>query len=435
MARLLRALFALFVFALGFMQPGFGLLGFEAIPADLVFLPLVAAWLVALIAGRAAFRWHRVYWLLLLYFGALAASALVSADPPRSAAKLVTEAYLLSLTVLASNLVRDADDLRLAARSWLAATAVIALVAAASLILFVAAPASPLLDYTRFHFGTLPPGEYPRFQLTFGNANMLCNYLTVSLALLLASAAAGWIRAPAFALMLGGIGLSAVFTISPGLGGIALLGATWLWLLLRARHTRAAGLALAAGIAAALLFVGATAVTPILHPTAPFLIHVPGLGMLAPSGRLMVWIEAARTFVAHPLLGTGIGVDPVHVRYMDPSGNLQLLTDAHNSYLSIAAQSGLVGLAALLVLIGYALRLTLPLRLAPGNPNAVRLALGLGFANALVYQGLGGSFEDARHLWVLLGLLLAASRIEAEGFAVDPCRTMSIGSASAREDG
>ncbi|MGE5722667.1 MAG: O-antigen ligase family protein, partial [Sphingomonadales bacterium] len=385
-----------------------------AIPADLAFLPLAAAWLVALIARRTAFRWHRGYWLLLLYFGAMAASALVSADPPRSAAKLLTQAYLLSLTVLASNLVRDAGDLRMVARSWLAATAVIALVAVASLVLFVVVPASPLLDYTRFPFGTLPPGDYPRLQLTFRNANMLCNYLTVSLALLLASAAAGWIRARAFALILGGIGLSAAFTISPGLGGIALLGATWLWLLLRDRHARAARLALAAGIAAALLFVGATAATPILHPTAPFLIHVPGFGMLAPSGRLMVWIEAARTFAAHPLLGVGIGVDPVHVRYVDPSGNAQLLTDAHNSYLSIAAQCGLVGLAALLVLIGYALRLTLPLRLSTGKPNAVRLALGLGFANALAYQGLGGSFEDARHLWVLLGLLLAASRIEAE---------------------
>ena len=29
----------------------------------------------------------------------------------------------------------------------------------------------------------------------------------------------------------------------------------------------------------------------------------------------------------------------------------------------------------------------------------------------MAIQGLGGSFEDARHLWVLFGLLLAAERI------------------------
>ena len=40
------------------------------------------------------------------------------------------------------------------------------------------------------------------------------------------------------------------------------------------------------------------AVTPILHPTAPYLIRVPGTGLiLAPSPRLMIWTEAAANFL------------------------------------------------------------------------------------------------------------------------------------------
>jgi hypothetical protein len=47
-----------------------------------------------------------------------------------------------------------------------------------------------------------------------------------------------------------------------------------------------------------------------------------------------------------------------------------------------------------------------------GDSNAVRLALALAFHNGLAYQGLCGSFEDARHLWLLFGLLCASQRIE-----------------------
>jgi O-antigen ligase len=161
------------------------------------------------------------------------------------------------------------------------------------------------------------------------------------------------------------------------------------------------------------MFVLATAVTPIVHPTAPFLIHLPGL-TLAPAGRFLTWTDAARNFAAHPLLGRGIGVDAAYVHYRSPSGYLQTLTDAHNTYLSVAAQAGLIGLTALGMLLIGVLRRTRPLRTLPEGVNAVRLGLGLSFIIAFFYEGLGGSFEDARHLWVLLGLFLASSRIERE---------------------
>jgi hypothetical protein len=41
--------------------------------------------------------------------------------------------------------------------------------------------------------------------------------------------------------------------------------------------------------------------------------------------------------------------------------------------------------------------------------DPVRTALGLAFIGAFCFQGLIGSYEDARHLWVLLGLLASVA--------------------------
>jgi hypothetical protein len=40
------------------------------------------------------------------------------------------------------------------------------------------------------------------------------------------------------------------------------------------------------------------------------------------------------------------------------------------------------------------------------NRSVFRIGLGLAFISAFFYQGIGGSYEDARHLWVLIGFFL-----------------------------
>jgi O-antigen ligase len=316
------------------------------------------------------------------------------------------------MPVLLLSLVRGEEDLRRLVLAWLAGTAVVVLVGAAGLLLFVFDPASPLLTVVRYHFGTLPPGGYPRFQLTFLNANMACNYLTVSLALALAAGRLGWLAPPVGWWLVAGIVVAAITTISPGLGGVLLMGALWYWLT-RGDQRLQGRLVLGLGALAALLFVAAMAVTPIVHPTAPFLIRVSLLDItVAPSGRLMVWMEAAANVIERPILGQGIGADAVAVRFRDPSGGLQRLTDAHNMFLNIAVQAGVLGLLALTALVLHIAARSKPLRLPSEGVGVVRVAAGLGLLNGLVYQGLGGSFEDARHLWFVFGLLLASDRIE-----------------------
>jgi O-antigen ligase len=125
----------------------------------------------------------------------------------------------------------------------------------------------------------------------------------------------------------------------------------------------------------------------------------------------MIWTDALRNFAAHPLTGRGIGIDPVMVKYLDPSGELETSTDAHNAFLSIAVQCGAIGLIALLLLVWHIATRVFPLRIDAGAPAVIRTGVGLGLLIGFVYEGLGGSFEDARHLWVAFGLLLASDRL------------------------
>ena len=430
---LAQQLFLLTIFSLGFMQPGIKVAGFEAVPTDLLYLLTAAAWSWALLSRQMRLVWDNAYWLLLAYFAALAVSAVAAGPSARGGIKLLTQVYLLSLPVLAVHLVPDAAALRRACRWWLAAAAVVSVIAVLSIALFLVDPQHPLLKFTRFYFGTLPPGGYLRLCMTFLNGNMACNYLTLSLLILLAARALGWVSARQGSWLLGGVLLAAAFTISPGLGGVALALASWGWFRLREQRPRVARLVLGSGVAAAAAMIVAMSLTPLLHPTAPSLIRVPLLGLeLAPAGRALTWASAARNFLEHPWTGHGIGAEAAEVRFVDPSGMVQKLTDAHNTFLNVAAQAGIFGLLALSMILLHAWRLTCRADSNPDGVGLVQLALGLALLNGMAYQGLGGSFEDARHLWVAYGLLLVARRVAASGHSAEQAAVPAHGDRATR---
>lgn len=411
MLRCAKTAFLLLILSLPFMKPAILVGGLAVTATDVLFLVSAAALAGAILAGTAKLRWNAFYAVLAIYFAAMLVSALGSAQPGRSALKLASQAYLLSLPVLAFALVDSREQLRAAFQWWLAATAVVAGLGTLAVLLFALGADGPLLDYALHPYGTLPPGNYPRLEATFAFPAMLCNYLTVSLMILLVAWRLGWVGPLHFYALAAMIGVTAAFSLTPGLGGMFLALGLWLFVELQDRAPRVAVTGLWAGGLAALLFVLAATVTPIVHPTAPFLIDIPGVAQdFAPAVRLMTWIDAAQRFVEHPLTGAGIGTDAVAVRYVGPSGKVHLLTDAHNVFLNIAVQCGLLGLSAMILLIVKVARATGRLRL--DGYNFVRLGLGLAWLNAFVYQGLTGSYEDARHLWLLLGLLLAGIRFE-----------------------
>ncbi|HRA41681.1 MAG TPA: hypothetical protein PK108_14160, partial [Pyrinomonadaceae bacterium] len=119
----------------------------------------------------------------------------------------------------------------------------------------------------------------------------------------------------------------------------------------------------------------------------------------------LVWTAVLQTIAADPIVGKGLDQPVCAVRFENTDGSYSMLTDAHNIYLSVAGQNGFVGLAALLALIAFLWRIGYR-----SDDVAVRL-LWAAFVSAFIYQGFIGAYEDARHLWVLIGLLVAVSKL------------------------
>ncbi|MEA3060250.1 MAG: hypothetical protein QOJ94_31 [Sphingomonadales bacterium] len=408
--RAAQAALGLFVLAQPVFMPSLAIGGLRVVAADPVYAA-VAVLLLATFAGGVGPRWDRSFPPLAGWLAAMAVSALLSTEPRRSAFKLATEIYLVGIPVAVVQLVRREATLKRLIQAWLAAAAGVAALGLLALALFFLAPNHWLLDYLLNPKGTLPPGPYPRFNLSFTHPAMLGLYMSLSIMILLGCVRAGWVAKRLAWPLLAAMLLTATFSLTPGLGGLFLALGLWGWLIRRRERPFLARASLAAGIAAALAMLGAATVTPYLHATAPFLIHLPGVGTLAPSARLMFWIDAARTFLAHPLTGQGIGTDPVAVLYQNPSGGWAVWHDAHQTWLSVGAQTGIVGLIAFSWLTIHVVRRLAARPWPTQGPGAVRTALAIAWLQAWLWQGLVGSFEDARCLWLLLGLTLAAFRL------------------------
>ena len=405
--------FLLFVFSLGFMQPFFLFYGQKIPISDFIFTVTFLLFIIALIFKKIEFRRHGLYPLLLFYFAAMFLSACFSENVRSSFFKLLGEIYLLTLPVLTFNLVRDPDNLKKVFYAWLSATVVCVLIGFLTIFLFYFDRENRLLRHTLFYYGTLPPGNYPRISSTFINGNMLCNYLSVGLMMLLISGKCGWINKKLFYLSLVGILFCAFFTISPGLGGISLALGLWFWILLKNKTKLISKACLLVGISCASLFLFVAVIAPSPHKTAEFLVNLPVIDkQIAPSARTMTWIDSFHTFAENPFFGKGLGQNACNVNYFDLSGTMQVLNDAHNTPLNVAAESGIFGLSGILVIVFYLTKSKVLFDFADNHTDTIKAGLVIAFISAFVYQGISGSFEDARHLWVLIGLI-----ISADGFA------------------
>lgn len=250
-------------------------------------------------------------------------------------------------------------------------------------------------------------GHYAKFErklvFTLGHYNHMGTLLLLALPLpfILAGRAPVALAAalPLFALVL--------LTGSRGALGAALL-ALPLLMMARFRGTGAARprrvlpALLAAAVALAAAFAGATALNPDLRAkfTTGF------FALRAPDGRGRddIWDAAARIARDHPALGVGPGNYPVVV----PAYARAHILDAHNLPLGIAAETGVPGL--LLALL-FAASLA---RARAGEPRHITLPLRIGLFAALVQNlsastlALSGALSAL--FFLLAGLSVAASR-------------------------
>jgi hypothetical protein len=117
--------------------------------------------------------------------------------------------------------------------------------------------------------------------------------------------------------------------------------------------------------------------------------------------RLQVAWFAAHTAVTHPLLGIGLGQFP---DYAAASNGLGVYIATTNQYLQLAAEGGLLSLAALLALLWLAVS-----RRRTGELAVVR-AVVVAFAVAMLFIDSFESALVALPLWACLGVLLAEGR-------------------------
>jgi len=404
--------------------------------ADLVFGAAFVAFLAATILRAHKLRPCSWYWPLLAYACALTASTLASDNVRRSAPKLAGDLYLIAAAVLVVNYATSPTALRRAVMAWLTGAAVTILATAAGVFLFFFGATSPAQNTLLYHFGSLPPGHYPRIRALFLNANMMCSYMVAATMMVVAarqrtgrdarrqrnlqqqseprgaasscavSGEAGWISRGVFRVMLAGAVATAAFSISPGLGGLFLLWGLWK---ARSQPTRPkARLAAAAGLMAALAFFISATISP--TPMARKSL-IEGILHPEPSVRVQTWAGAWHTFVAHPWLGRGLETNAAGVRYLNASGNLTTLTNAHNTWLSIMAQQGFAGVCAFAwVVIHLARRFRLFAGPRDGTA-ALRASLELAMLGGFLYSTLTGSYENTRHVWALMGLVAAVQEL------------------------
>ncbi len=384
--------------------------GFPGLVSDGLFAAAVGVRALAWLGGQAPLRINKFHGWLLAYLIAMGLACMTAWPGPdnggwigmacplpspylwTSVGKWIGIAYLAGVAVVVADFARDAWFMKELALAWIVAAAVTSVISMLAIIAFYAAPDATWLQPLLSHYGSLPPGNYPRVQSLFADANMLCNYLVVAVCLLLLAHRFNWIshgifKTP-FALML----VAGLATISPGLGGLVLVLATWVWLLTRDRSPKTALAILLAGCGLALLIYAGMW----LNLADPFATE---------SVRARIWQQAVQTFLAHPLRGAGLTVPVVGVAFTDPSGGQQWLTDAYNTWLNVGGQAGLLGIAALAGLCVWLLRNAWRAAGRTDVSAATALALLLSFVGAFGYGGLTGSFEDARHLWVLIGML------------------------------
>ena len=205
-----------------------------------------------------------------------------------------------------------------------------------------------------------------------------------------------WVTFPQLAVVLSLILITLLFSLTPGLGGVILAVGLWFRNVFYEGGKRLhARLSVFTGVAAAVLFLIAASISPIQTPTSPYFFVIPGTEIrIDPAIRVLAWQTAAETFIANPIFGQGLNTDVANAIYEDASGRIQRLTDAHNTWLNVAAQAGVLGLAAILGITVYFWRLSVSRKIGNSETSTFRAGLGAAFVGAFLYQGLVGSFEE-----------------------------------------
>lgn len=362
---------------------------------------------------------------LLAFLAAIFLSFLQAQDLTSSLKELIKWLELLAVYVLAANVLRGRDQLRVLV---VALVGMACVEAAYGLVQFVTRHGPPSF---------LIHGRFLRAFGTFDQPNPFAGYLNLTLPLVLAlflSARGGyailgwrgWLgrREPllwgaAAALLLAAVGASLSRGAWIALAAAAVVLATWA----NRAPRRYVGWGSFAAIVVA--WIGAVGLLPGRIITAILQafsvanvdtdIHRLTPETFSAAQRLAYWIAGWRMFSDHAWLGVGMGNYGINYQRYAVAGWETQLAHAHDYYLNLAAETGLVGLAAFLALVAAAGYQTWVAAFRSPEPFARVLSMGaLGMLVTLCVHNL---FDD---LFVhgtvnVIALLLGASAATAQG--------------------
>lgn len=379
--------------------------------SDLLFLASAAVWALTILAKREKLIWSWFYLCLAAYAFSAILSTITSVDPSQSSVKLFGKFYLIGLSFLTFNILTSTSMLKRVLQAWIFGVAIVLGFSLLGIILFYAGLKDPFQNIVVHPvFGSLPAGNYPRIEGFFSHPAMFCNYLGVTWMFALLLTSVGWLKTRSFWVLSAALFVVDLFTLTPGLGGI-FLGAGYFFhgKFQKSQKPALGRLVLASGVLASSAFFFAAAFTIFVFNENGRRIPLAN-GEIIPSHRAVAWSGAFETFLQNPILGYGIDMPITKSEFTGPFGNRHLLTDAHNTYLSVLGETGLVGFLAFFSIICFVTLSLMWWKAETDFHKTIKICLLLALLDAFFYQSLTGSYEDSRHLWVLLGIAAAACK-------------------------
>lgn len=214
-------------------------------------------------------------------------------------------------------------------------------------------------------------------------------------------------------------------------GGMLGLGAAFLWLLWHAPRRFRNFAILVVLITPPLLWSPFSPVRRLIHPVAS--------DVNGEEARLIAWKAGLRMIEQHPVVGIGLGqFKPKMDIYADPGTRIDSI--AHNTYLEIAAETGIPNFLVFMALLFYAYRsLSLTRRRASSTgPPLVHLAATAVQAGLIGFM-VGAFFLSAEHmklfwLWMFLSMALPSLLSMKTGGLEDNVGQPKISDESVSED-
>jgi O-antigen ligase len=253
-----------------------------------------------------------------------------------------------------------------------------------------------------------------RINATFADPNHFARYLVEAIVVALTL----WFfvgRRIRFGLLLPAMALSMLTLVFTGSRGAWIVGVISLPLAVVALPVARSLRMRMLGMGAALLVLAAIVVAA-FNPFVSKRINTFTFGLEASGARPYLVRAGLNMFADHPLTGVGAGgyqssFENDYLRYKDPKIKANI-TMSHTSLVTIMAELGVIGLAALaFVAVRWLLYLRALLRDAPPPAKATLAACGMITAIILLGSQTEGRFLEDPYLWFAAGLAVAIDAI------------------------